>query len=87
MPDIFNSDQGVQFTSADFIERLEREKIQISMDGRGHCFDNIFVEQLWRSVKYEEVYLKGYETVSDARTGLGGYFPFYNGERLQQARL
>lgn len=85
LPDIFNSDQGVQFTSADFIERLEREKIQISMDGRGRCFDNIFVERLWRSVKYEEVYLKGYETVDDAHTGLDGYFPFYNGERLHQS--
>jgi putative transposase len=84
-PDIFNSDQGVQFTSADFIGRLEHEKIQISMDGRGRCFDNIFVERLWRSVKYEEVYLKDYGTVADAQAGLGRYFPFYNGERLHEA--
>jgi putative transposase len=84
-PDIFNSDQGVQFTSFDFIERLEREKVRISMDGKGRCFDNIFVERLWRSVKYEEVYLHDYETAGDARTGLGNYFPFYNGQRLHQA--
>ncbi len=84
-PDIFNSDQGVQFTSLDFTQRLTQENIQISMDGRGRCFDNIFVERLWRTVKYEEVYLKGYETVLDARTGLGRYFPFYNEERLHQA--
>jgi putative transposase len=84
-PDIFNSDQGVQFTSFDFIERLEREKVRISMDGKGRCFDNIFVERLWRSVKYEEVYLHDYETLGDARAGLGSYFPFYNGQRLHQA--
>ncbi len=84
-PDIFNSDQGVQFTSGDFVARLEKDKVQISMDGRGRCFDNIFVERLWRSVKYEEVYLNDYGTVGDARTGLGRYFPFYNGERLHEA--
>lgn len=84
-PEIFNSDQGVQFTSADFVERLERENIQVSMDGRGRCFDNIFVERLWRSVKYEEVYLNDYGTVGEARSGLGRYFPFYNGERLHEA--
>lgn len=81
-PDIFNTDQGVQFTSAEFVGRLEKEEIQISMDGKGRCFDNIFVERLWRSVKYEEVYLNDYGTVGDARAGLGRYFPFYNGERL-----
>jgi len=84
-PDIFNSDQGVQFTSDDFVGRLEKEKIQVSMDGRGRCFDNIFVERLWRSVKYEEVYLKDYGTAGEARTGLGRYFPFYNGERLHES--
>jgi putative transposase len=84
-PDIFNTDQGVQFTSSEFVGRLQRDKIQISMDGRGRCFDNIFVERLWRSVKYEEVYLHDYETVADARTGLGRYFPFYNDERLHQS--
>lgn len=81
-PDIFNSDQGVQFTSADFVSRLEDEEIQVSMDGKGRCFDNIFVERLWRSVKYEEVYLQDYRTVADARTGLGKYFALYNEERL-----
>lgn len=85
MPDIFNSDQGVQFTSSGFVERLEKEDIQISMDGRGRCFDNIFVERLWRSVKYEEVYLHDYGTVGDAQRGLGKYFPFYNGERLHES--
>ena len=84
-PDIFNMDQGVQFTSAAFVGRLEGAGIQVSMDGKGRCFDNIFVERLWRSVKYEEVYLHDYETVGDAQTGLGRYFPFYNGERLHEA--
>jgi putative transposase len=84
-PDIFNSDQGVQFTSSEFVGRLEQEEIRVSMDGRGRVFDNIFVERLWRSVKYEEVYLRDYQTVSDVRRGLGRYFPFYNGERLHQA--
>jgi putative transposase len=84
-PEIFNSDQGVQFTSADFVSRLEKDGIKISMDGRGRCFDNIFVERLWRSVKYEEVYLHDYGTVGEARTGLGRYFPFYNEERLHES--
>ncbi|MEK6537378.1 MAG: IS3 family transposase [Actinomycetota bacterium] len=84
-PEIFNTDQGVQFTSADFVGRLEKEEIRISMDGKGRCFDNIFVERLWRSVKYEEVYLNDYATPTDVRTGLGRYFPFYNGERLHEA--
>jgi len=77
-PEIFNSDQGVQFTSQSFTSRLLREGIQISMDGRGRAFDNIFIERLWRSVKYEEVYIKGYSQVKDAMTGLGSYFEFYN---------
>ena len=84
-PEIFNSDQGVQFTSQSFTSRLLVEGIQISMDGRGRAFDNIFIERLWRSVKYEEVYLKGYSQVKDAITGLGGYFEFYNQERLHQS--
>jgi putative transposase len=84
-PDIFNSDQGVQFTCADFTGRLEQAKIQISMDGRGRCFDNIFVERLWRSVKYEDIYLHEYETVGEVRAGLGRYFPLYNDERLHQS--
>jgi putative transposase len=84
-PEIFNSDQGVQFRSQSFTSRLLREGIQISMDGRGRAFDNIFIERLWRSVKYEEVYIKGYSQVKDAVTGLGGYFEFYNQERLHQS--
>jgi putative transposase len=84
-PDIFNTDQGVQFTSIDFTGRLEKENIRISMDGRGRFIDNIFVERLWRSVKYEEVYIHDYETVSDARKGLSRYFLFYNMERLHES--
>jgi putative transposase len=83
-PAIFNSDQGAQFTSADFTGRLEREGIAISMDGRGRCLDNIFVERLWRTVKYEEVYLHDYENVWMAEDCLGSYFHFYNHERLHQ---
>lgn len=83
-PGIFNSDQGVQFTSAAFTGRLEREGISISMDGRGRAFDNIFVERLWRTVKYEDVYLRDYRTVPEVRAGLGAYFKFYNCERLHQ---
>jgi len=84
-PEIFNSDQGAQFTSLIFTERLLQRGIQISMDGRGRALDNIFVERLWRSVKYEEVYLKDYRFAPDAITGLGGYFGFYNRERLHQS--
>lgn len=84
-PEIFNSDQGSQFTSNSFTGYLEAEGIRISMDGRGRVFDNIFVERLWRSVKYEEVYLKDYTTVREAVTSLGGYFRFYNEERLHQS--
>jgi putative transposase len=84
-PEIFNSDQGTQFTSEDFTGILLGAGIRISMDGRGRVYDNIFVERLWRSVKYEEVYLKDYDGVVEAREGLGGYFEFYNGERPHQA--
>jgi putative transposase len=84
-PEIFNTDQGVQFTSSDFTELLKHEGIQISMDGRGRALDNVFVERLWRSVKYEEVYLKDYTSVREARQGLGEYFMFYNHKRLHQA--
>jgi putative transposase len=84
-PRIFNSDQGSQFTSLEFTGMLEQEDIRISMDGRGRVYDNIFVERLWRSVKYEEVYLHDYRTVSDARKGLSGYFQFYNMERLHES--
>jgi putative transposase len=84
-PQVFNSDQGAQFTSRSFTGRLEREGIAISMDGRGRYLDNIFVERLWRSVKYEEVYLKDYQSVAAAVAGLGGYFAFYNQERPHQS--
>jgi putative transposase len=77
-PEIFNTDQGSQFTSIAFTGVLEREKIAISMDGRGCWRDNVFVERLWRSVKYEEVYLHAYSSVPEARAGIGRYFDFYN---------
>jgi putative transposase len=84
-PEIFNSDQGSQFTSERFLGELEQRDIAISMDGRGRCLDNIFIERLWRSLKYEEVYLKDYQLVSEARTGIAKYFQFYNYERLHQS--
>jgi len=84
-PEIFNSDQGSQFTSNDFTGILLDREIAISMDGRGRAFDNIFTERLWRSVKYEEVYLKDYEVCRDAREGLGKYFSFYNNRRYHQS--
>ncbi len=84
-PEIFNSDQGVQFTSEAFTGILEDHCIRISMDGRGRAFDNIFVERLWRSVKYEEVYLKDYSGVRDANNSLRRYFNFYNNERPHQS--
>jgi len=84
-PEIFNSDQGSQFTSEAFTGVLKREKITISMDGRGRAFDNIFVERLWRSVKHEDVYLKGYTSMGELMAGLDEYFDFYNGERPHQS--
>ena len=84
-PEIFNSDQGVQFTSDEFTSRLKGHDIRISWDGRGRAMDNIFVERLWRTVKYEEVYLHDYSSVQDAKMGLGRYFDFYNSERLHQS--
>lgn len=84
-PEIFNTDQGSQFTSEDFTGLLEVQGIRISMDGKGRCLDNIFIERLWRSVKYEEVYLKEYSTLPDARIALELYFSFYNESRLHQA--
>ena len=84
-PEIFNTDQGVQFTSADFTNRLKAADVRISWDGRGRALDNIFVERLWRSVKYEEVYLKDYHSVPEAVSNLRAYFRFYNHERLHQA--
>ncbi len=83
-PEIHNSDQGSQFTSADYLHLLKADQVQISMDGRGRCMDNIFTERLWRTVKYEEVYLKEYRTIEDARNGLSDYFPFYNEQRRHQ---
>ena len=84
-PKIFNTDQGSQFTSTPFLDVLRRHAIQISMDGKGCWRDNVFVERLWRSVKYEEVYLHAYETVSEARAGLTRYFTFYNTRRPHQS--
>ncbi len=84
-PEIFNTDQGAQFTSAAFTGRLEAADVRISMDGRGRALDNVFVERLWRSVKYEEVYLKDYVDFRDAVRNLAIYFRFYNRERLHQA--
>ena len=80
-PEIFNSDQGSQFTSSAFTGRLLAEGIQVSMDGKGCWRDNVFVERLWKSVKYEEVYLHAYDTVTDARAQIGRYLAFYNAER------
>ena len=84
-PEIFNSDQGVQFTSPRHTGILEAAGILISMDGKGRAIDNIFVERLWRSLKYEEVYLKDYETVKEAKDGIKRYFDYYNNERLHQS--
>lgn len=84
-PEIFNTDQGAQFTSAAFLVVLRAHQIQISMDGQGCWRDNVFIERLWRSVKYEEVYLYAYETVSDVRAGLRRYFTFFNQRRPHDA--
>ena len=83
--EIFNTDQGSQFTSPRFTDPLLEKGIKISMDGRGRALDNIFVERLWRTVKYEKVYLSDFESVQDARSGLRDYFNFYNHERLHQS--
>jgi putative transposase len=84
-PEIFNTDQGVQFTAEAFTSCLERSGVAVSMDGRGRALDNVFVERLWRSVKYEDIYLRGYETVPELDQGLMRYFGFYNDERLHQS--
>jgi putative transposase len=84
-PEIFNTDQGVQFTCEAFIKTLENQGIRISMDGKGRCLDNIFCERLWRSLKYEEVYLRAYETTAEARMRIGDWFTFYNNERPHQS--
>jgi putative transposase len=84
-PEIFNTDQGAQFTSEAFTGLLERHGVRISMDGKGSYNDNLFIERLWRSVKYEEVYLKAYQDGKEARVGIGNYFRFYNTDRPHQA--
>jgi putative transposase len=84
-PEIFNTDQGVQFTSANFLAELERHGVRISMDGKARYLDNIFIERLWRSLKHEEVYIKVYDTVAAARRGIGDWLRFYNDERPHQA--
>ena len=84
-PEIFNTDQGVQFTCEAFISTLEKQGIRISMDGKGRCLDNIFCERLWRSLKFEDVYLQAYETPKEARTRIGKWFTFYNDERPHQS--
>ena len=84
-PEVFNTDQGVQFTAQAWTDRLESAGVAVSMDGQGRCLDNVFVERLWRTVKYEDIYLRGYETVPELTQGLGRYFPFYNEERPHQS--
>jgi putative transposase len=84
-PEVFNTDQGVQFTAAAFTGRLVQAGVAVSMDGRGRCLDNVFVERLWRTVKYEELYLRCYETVPELERGLTRYFGFYNEERFHQS--
>jgi putative transposase len=84
-PEVFNTDQGVQFTALAFTSRLETAGVAVSMDGKGRCLDNIFVERLWRSVKYEDVYVRCYETVPELERGLGRYFGYYNDERPHQS--
>ena len=83
-PEIFNTDQGSQFTSDAFTDILISNGISISMDGRGRWVDNVFVERLWRSVKYEDIYLRGYRSLVEARHGLAAYFEFYNSRRRHQ---
>ncbi|MCB5255034.1 MAG: integrase core domain-containing protein, partial [Candidatus Cloacimonetes bacterium] len=84
-PEIFNTDQGSQFTSNLFTAELLNRDIRVNMDGRGRAFDNIFIERFWRTVKYEEVYIKEYQAVVDAYSGLKGFIKFYNDERLHQS--
>jgi putative transposase len=84
-PEIFNTDQGVQFTSAAFLAELESKGVRISMDGKGRFLDNIFIERLWRSLKYEDIFIRAYTLVSEARSGIAAWFAFYNDKRLHQA--
>ena len=85
-PEVFNTDQGVQFAAQAWTGRLASAGVAVSMDGRGRCLDDVFVERLWRTVKYEDVYLWRYEAVPELQRGLGRYFPYYNEERLHQSR-
>ncbi len=82
---MFNTDQGTQFTAQAWTSRLESAGVAVSMDGEGRCLDNVFVERLWRGVKQEDIYLKGYDAVPALQAGLARYFPFYNEERPHQA--
>ena len=84
-PEVFNTDQGVQFTSAAFLDELEGHGVRVSMDSKGRFLDNIFIERLWRSLKYEEVFIKAYGSVAEARRGIGAWLVFYNNERPHQA--
>ena len=84
-PVVFNTDQGVQFTAEAFTGRLESAGVTVSMDGRGRALDNVFVERLWRAVKYEDIYVQCYEEVPELRCGLARYFAFYNHARLHQS--
>lgn len=86
VPEITNQDQGVQFTSAEYLSVWDPDKTRISMDGRGRCMDNIFNERFWRSLKYEDIYLKNYEAVPEAKQGIGDYIDFYNFRRLHQSQ-
>jgi putative transposase len=84
-PEIFNTDQGSQFTAQEYTGRLEEAEIAVSRDGRGRALDNVFVERLWRSVKYEDIYIKDYERVAELESGLTAYFRFYDEERPHQS--
>ena len=84
-PEYFNTDQGAQFTSEEYTSVLKANGIKISMDGKGRAIDNVFTERLWRSIKYENIFLKGYESMSEAQSGLADYFEFYNSQRLHAA--
>ena len=84
-PEIFNTDQGVQFTSQCFVGRLKDSKVKISMDGKGRALDNVFIERLWRSLKHEDIYVKDYETLGEVRQGLNRYFKYYNEVRPHQS--
>lgn len=84
-PEIFNTDQGSQFTSDDFTQPLQAKGVRASMDGKGRWVDNVFVERLWRSVKYEDIYLHAYETMQELKTALANYFDFYNARRPHQS--